>query len=417
MSVELPWVPYLHPTIQSRLEQAEARLSAGEASAAESALAGIYEILEEDDPVNPSFVKAYVRSRWALARAHQGKTEAVGEILGCRDYLQEWDAPDGLHLMSVCLVTGQVRRLLGDLEGARQDFENLYTQLKEANRPGQTSARLPGEVALLRATAAELAGLGFPRPADEIPAEVPVPRPPSPPNLVDFKFFPRFPERLHMGPVAYQGGTYSAGDGSAAWFDPRSQDDLRILLRQPRALLETDDPQVLARIGEAQYHPHHHFVLYQPWREPLEDGRKRLLGAMVPSMAGPVGECLRQSPVRHLFLITGGIFKGALGALKEGLGGHRLETLGLVWHFTGDDITDVPTMADEIADLCAACGNQKLSLITGAWSKSVEKQLVGRFADLPELKVCSAFEKDDRARYPRFKTPGLDGLLSRRGAE
>lgn len=406
MSSARPWIPELHPTLQSRLELAEATLAAGQAAEAEAAMAAVYELLEEDDPVNPSFVKAYVRSRWALARAHQGKTQALGEIQGCRDYLQDWDRPEGLYLLSVCLVAGQIQRLLGRPEAARHDLEKLFEQLR--------GSRQAEKVALLRATAAELAELGFPRPPGEIPPEEKLERPHPPPALVDFRFYPRFPQRLHIGPVDYQGDTYSAADGSAAWFNPRSHDDVKILLSQPSALLETDDPQVLAQIGESRYHPQHHFVLYQPWREPLANSSKRLVGAMVPAMAGPVGECLSQSPVRHLFLITGGIFKGALGALREGLRGHQLETLGLVWHFTGDDITDVPTMADEIAELCAACGARRLSMITGAWSQGVEKQLVRRFAEVPELRVCAAFEKDDRATYPRFHTPKLDALMAQR---
>lgn len=397
------WIPHLHPAIQSRLEAAEEKMSGGQAGAAEQALAEIYEILEEDDPVNPSFVKAYVRARWALARAHQGKASALDEIRGCRDYLKQWDAPDGLYWLSVRLIAGRIQRLLGHHEAARTGLEELYGQLRAHPRP---------EVRLLRAIAAELAELGVPRPAEEIPPEPAGPS--SPPPLIDFKFLPRYSHRLCIRPVDWQGGTYSGADGSAAWFDPHSQNDLKLLLGRPDALLETDDPQILANLGEARYHPHHQFVLYQPWREPVENTTKRLVGAMVPSMAGPVGESVSRSPIRNLFLITGGIFKGALGALKEGLGGHQLETLGLVWHFTGDDITDVPTMADEIADLCAACQVQKLSLVTGAWSQAVERQLTRRCAELPALRQCSAFEKDDRASYPRFKTPDLDALLARR---
>ncbi len=397
------WIPNLHPTIQNRMANAEDLLASGQVASAAQHMDNILELLNDDDPGNPSFVKAYVMSRLALVHALQGKSQALEEISRCCNYLQQWDSPDGLYRLSAAFESGRIQRLLGQLQPAQRQQQGLFDQLKDSPQPER--------IGLARAAAAELAELGAPPPPEHIPA-APL-RPQPPPAQVDFRFCPRFSHRFSVVPAEWNGGTYSAGDGSAAWFNPRSQADLSILLSRPQALMETDDPQVLARIGDPQYAPHHQFVLYQPWREPLQGTSKRLLGASMPDMLGPAGQSLKGSPVRHLFLITGGIFRGALAALSQGLAGHSLETLGLVWHFTGDDITDVPTMADEIADCCAACNVQRLSLLTAAMNRQVEQQLANRLAQLPQLLQCQIFEKDRSSSYPRFPTPILEAALRR----
>jgi hypothetical protein len=415
-----PWIPTIATAIAKRLECAESLLEEGQYRDAERLLEKTCQILEEDDPVNPSFIKAHVRSRQALAKAHCGDTDALGTILGLRAYLKKWTNPDGMYWFSVCFTVGEVRHLLGNEEVARLDFEKLWHQLQDSKQKSSRQVQ-----ALIRKTAAKLSDLGDPAPSlvleqseqqnREPSAAKPV-TPKSSKQALDFVFRPRFKQRLSMEPVPYNGGTYTAGDGSSAWFNPKSPDDLRVLMGQPRTVIETDDPKVLASLGRSDELPEDTVVIYQPWREPLPGSDARLLGAMVSEMSRPIGESLSESSIKHLFLITGGVFSGALGALKDSLNGHQLETLGIVWHFTGDDITDVPTMVEEIAELCEACGTQKLSLLTGAFDTGTEKKMVESFKHVPTLMECSVFENDRRGRYPRYRTPKLDPFLQSRRA-
>ena len=182
-----------------------------------------------------------------------------------------------------------------------------------------------------------------------------------------------------------------------------------MLMGAATGVLETDDPAVLGRLE-----PSDECVFYQPWREPVEGGTVRLVGATVADMLVPAGQRLAGSGVRHLFLVTGGVFRGALGAFHQALAGHPLETFGIVWHFTGDDISDVPTMVEEIAGLAAACAVRKLSLVTTAFTSRIEKQMVECFGRVPSLRECSVWEKDKASKYPRYPSPLLDALLAAR---
>jgi len=405
-----PWTPTIHPALNERLAAGEAALAAGQADEAQRWFEDVYGILEEDDPVDPSFNKAYVMSRRALARAQQKQADSLEEIMRCRNYLQQWDAPDGIFWFSINLTAAQIQRLLGHENAARESLEKLWKGLKAARNPSISVA------ALLRATAAELEGLGAARRPEEIPSAAEALRPVEPvaPARLDYVFHPLYQHRLHIVPVKQGDSTYSGADGSVAWFNPSAEADLKLLMGPYPAVLETDDPGVLARIGDPQFQPHNQCVFYQPWREPVAQRTVRLVGATVGDMLEPAGRSLAGSPVKHLFLVTGGIFRGALAAFKKGLAGHQLETLGLIWHFTGDDITDVPTMVEEIADLAAACGVQKLSLVTSAFHPGVERQMVQHFAQVPSLRECSVWEKDEASQYPRYQTPELDAMLAAR---
>jgi len=404
-----PWTPTIHPALDERLAAGEAALAAGQAGEAQRHFDDVFRILEEDDPVDPSFNKAYVMSRRALARALQNQADSLEEIMRCRNYLGQWDAPDGIFWFSINFTAGQIQRVLGHHNAAQEAFDKLWSALKAARYPSISTA------ALLRATAAELAGLGAPRRPEEIPSAAEALRPAAAaaPAQIEYVFHPRYQHRLHIVPVKEGSSTYSGADGSVAWFNPASQADLRLLMGTPPGVLETDDPAVLAKIGDYPYS----CVFYQPWREPVAGRTVRLVGATVADMLRPAGQSLAGSPIQHLFLVTGGIFRGALAALKEGLAGHQLETLGLIWHFTGDDITDVPTMVEEITALAAACGVRKLSLVTSAFNQEVERQMVRHFVHVPSLQQCSVWEKDKASRYPRYQTPELDALLASRSTQ
>lgn len=234
------------------------------------------------------------------------------------------------------------------------------------------------------------------------------------PATIDAAFHPRFAERFHLGAVPMDGAIGFGARGSAPWFNPNSENDRRLLMSTPAALLETDSPQVLKDIAKPKYAPHNQFVLYQPWREPSSPGNVRLLGALTESMAPEIGAALVGGPVKHFFLITGGVFPGALTALKNALQGHRLETLGLFWYYSGDDMTDDPRVVEDLVGLCQACKTERLSLLTAAVDSVVERRLADGLLNAPYMREVSVFEKDDHARYPRFRTPMLEAMLRER---
>ncbi len=235
-------------------------------------------------------------------------------------------------------------------------------------------------------------------------------RPPE--TVLDFVFHPQFPTPFQLGALPTEGGTVAFGaTGSAPWFSSASESDRQVLMIQPEAVLETDSLQVLQTISDKQYAPHHRCVLFQPWREPAQNPKVRWLGAMTPEMGTAVGKAVSLSPVQHLYLVTGGITRGAIDALTEALDGQHLETVGLFWYFSGDDMTDEPAVMDEIAKLCAESQTQRLSILSAAVDSVSENRLIEGLKSAPSLKECSVFEKDDHAKYPRFRTPMLDTFL------
>ena len=231
---------------------------------------------------------------------------------------------------------------------------------------------------------------------------------------IDCAFAPFSRAPFRIGPVPLGEGAVGFGAvGSAPWFNPVSAADRRLLLSSPSAVLETDSLDVLKQIGSSELQPHAEFLIYQPWREPLDNGA-RMLGALVESMAQPIGEAVKGSPVRNLFLVSGGFSNGGLTSLEKHLGGHKLDSLGLFWYYSGDDITDDLRVIDEIASLCRSSSAKRLSLLTAEMSDSAEERLVKQLETVPSITKCVVFEKDDNARYKPFSTPSLDALLSGR---
>ena len=125
----------------------------------------------------------------------------------------------------------------------------------------------------------------------------------------------------------------------------------------------------------------------------------RMLGALTETMTPAIGSALSGGPVKHFFLITGGVFPGALTALKDSLNGHRLETLGLFWYYSGDDMTDDPRVVDDLVGLCQAYG--------GA--------LVSTSANLSGQPAVSDYDALDPALLTRVDAivPGQTGGLAR----
>lgn len=227
-------------------------------------------------------------------------------------------------------------------------------------------------------------------------------------------FYPFDRRAFQIGPIPLGDNAFGFGAvGSSAWFNPRSPYDSELLLSEPSQLMETDSLEVLSKAGEPEYRGQSEFVLYQPWREPNNNGA-RMLGAMNSSMANQIGRAVKGSPIRNFFLISGGFSRGSVSALDKALGGHQLETLGLFWFFSGDDITDDPFIIEEITALCRNSKVQKLSLLTAVMNSKSESLLIEGLAAAPSVKQCAVFEKDDKANYRPFELLALDEFLKNR---
>jgi len=154
-------------------------------------------------------------------------------------------------------------------------------------------------------------------------------------------------------------------------------------------------------------------VIYQHFNPPTAAGL-RPVGSMRVDAAEPVAAALRGGPTRSLILVTGGFMRGAITAFGQALEGHELDLLGLFWYYSGDDITDDPKYAEEIADACRRLRVKKLTILTGALNESTETRLASGLAPLADLRVCRLFEKDEGARYRPFPTPKIEAALAGR---
>lgn len=224
----------------------------------------------------------------------------------------------------------------------------------------------------------------------------------------------RYPNRLKIGPVSIGDAVLYGAAGSAAWYNPDSASDRRLLFEWEQAVLETDCPKVLRASRQSDFAPHHQFLIYQAWRPEVQPG-VRPVGAMNPALGKEIGEALAGGPTQHLVLVTGGFMSGSLAALGESLAGHKLQTLGLCWHFSGDDITDDLELLPEIMSLCTRCQVERLTVLTGAMSEAVEERLVFLLKDT-KLKQIRIAEKDDDATYPLYQTAKLDQALKSRSS-
>lgn len=121
-------------------------------AAVEAALSEILQVLEEDDPVNPSFSKAYVRARRALAAAQLGRADALDELQSCQRYLAQWDGPDGFFTLAVGLMACRAHRVLRRDVQARAGADALWNTLQASTRFHEPSLQaVARQVAAFRA--------------------------------------------------------------------------------------------------------------------------------------------------------------------------------------------------------------------------------------------------------------------------
>lgn len=153
---EAPWerpLP-LPPSLEHSMKVGEGDLRAGRPAAALERFEEVLAVLDEDP--DPSWLKAHVMSRRALARAHLGSgREALDEVGRCRRYLERWNPADSPEVLEIRFTEGRILRLAGRKRPARHGLQVLWRDL-------QTSAHYhePRVYRLVRPLAAELAALG-----------------------------------------------------------------------------------------------------------------------------------------------------------------------------------------------------------------------------------------------------------------
>jgi hypothetical protein len=131
MGGEMPRI--LPPGLDCHLQDGGALLRS-DPQAAEQKFQQVLDILEDDDPIHPSFNKAYVRAYRALARALQGQSQALTEVQNCRDYLRSWDGDQGFFFLTVSAIAARVSGVLGNTAQARSEWKAVWSALQDSPR-------------------------------------------------------------------------------------------------------------------------------------------------------------------------------------------------------------------------------------------------------------------------------------------
>lgn len=145
----------LPPSLKEAMQVGERALREGRAAEALPRFEEVLAVLDEDP--DPSFLKAHVMARRALARAHLGRgREARDEVGRCRRYLERWNPADSPEVLEIRFTEGCILRSRGALQALWKDL--------------QASAHYhePRVYRMVRPLAAELALLGDAGPAEAL---------------------------------------------------------------------------------------------------------------------------------------------------------------------------------------------------------------------------------------------------------
>ena len=202
------------------------------------------------------------------------------------------------------------------------------------------------------------------------------------------------------------------------WFDPDSPNDLKVTtyseLQEP---IEVDTINALRSSQSETFHPHNEFVIYQQWGKNLPDGGRYYYWLDIDT-ATTVAEIIKGGPTHKLILMCTTFQPGAIQRFAEALvqdqldnSGSQLEYLGLFWYFSGDDITDNPECATEIAYAANSLQLKRLSILTGAFNSECEDHLVEGLRQNSTLECLSVFYKDEQYIWEQIPTPRVDEML------
>lgn len=210
----------------------------------------------------------------------------------------------------------------------------------------------------------------------------------------------------------------SAGHCDKPWFDPNSPHDQKITTYgSNQCPIETDTFEGL-RIAQIQgFSPCNDFQLFQHWGDwqKMDDGsRVRPYYALTAERALRAAEIIKGGPARRLILLVTMFMKGALRAFADAMGPGQLEMMGFFWYFSGDDITDEAENAPDIMYAAKTLDLRRISILTGAFDKTVEKALAEGIMDCPSLEVLEVYRKDGPDyTWPRYQTPLIDAALGK----
>lgn len=189
-------------------------------------------------------------------------------------------------------------------------------------------------------------------------------------------------------------------EGSQPWLTIWKNEDQLTLDDRP-CLLEVDSLERLRASGDAAYAPYHKFVAYQHLSAVDAmgiRGYEPLRVEDVPELAAAIQESAAES----LILLAAGFQAGALTALADRLEGLKFRTLGCCWCFSGENLTDDSTVAEEIVYAARTLKCQRLSVLTSALDNACRRILADGLRGCPELEVYRVFARDEEGRYPAF---------------
>lgn len=210
--------------------------------------------------------------------------------------------------------------------------------------------------------------------------------------------------------------------GGHPWFNPSSDDDIALTtysLAQPQMIMEYDELEVLCGYvdelsklgGPGTGAPQGRFLVFQHWG-PWANGSRPFMALMEPR-AKLLGEAIHKSNFSKVMLIVTTFMKGSLRTLADSID-KKLEYLGLLWYFSGDDITDETYFTDDIGYLAKKLQLERLTIMTGAFNGEVEKRLAQALEQAPDLRIVQVHDKQENGLYPRLATPNIDAMLQRR---
>jgi hypothetical protein len=201
------------------------------------------------------------------------------------------------------------------------------------------------------------------------------------------------------------------------WFDPRSVHDWGILLREVRAgdfVIEVDSFEALRAVESEEFRSRRRgTLLYQQWGRILPTGGRHYLG-LDEASAQKVAETIAKGPTREILLLCSMFAQGGMRRFAETLARSspgQLEFAGFLWYFTGDDLTDDPERATELAEAARLLGLKRVSILTAKFDDACEVRLVEGLRGNKALERFAVFEKDDAKTWPRIPTPKIDALF------
>jgi len=83
---------------------------------------------------------------------------------------------------------------------------------------------------------------------------------------------------------------------------------------------------------------------------------------------------------------------------------------------SGDDLTDTPEVATEVAEAASKLGLRRLAIMTGAWNADCERRLAEGLRGARSLECAGVFHKDDEKTWPLIDTPLVRAAVGHRAS-